>query len=408
MSDDIEARCNKTIESGFVHGVVFCATNAAGDFTYTKALGNRTLLSGEKTAQRTDDILCLAAATGLITTIAALQCVEDGTLSLADDISTLLPELSGKQVITGHTKFVNGQKPIMESLTKSITLESLLTHSSGVVYDILNEDVGRWRRTFAPQDPDTELTVEESYAYPLGFQPGQGWMWGPGIDWVGRLVERRTNQTLGAFVQERIFVPLGITDAEFYPVQRADLQQRQVDRHPEDPEGYGRAALGGKGNKLTKGDFGSQGLFMTALDFVKVLSSLLKNDEKLLKHDTVESMFADHLNNEARTYLGKTLAGPLGGFFSPDPENECKTGHGLGGLVTLEDIEHGYGAGTLSWPGAMPLQWFIDRKNDLCGFGSVQASLAPGGTSKVPWLKIAFRKGVYAEYAAWKEKKSRV
>lgn len=406
MGENLDTRCNKVIQSGFVHGVVFSATNASGDFTYTNAIGNRTLLSGEKTPQRTDDVLCLAVATGLITTIAALQCVEDGLISLVDDVCSLLPELRSKQIITGHTKFADGQKPIVEPLKNPITLDSLLTHSSGVVSDFLNEDVGRWRRTFAPQNPDAQLTVEETYVYPLGFQPGQGWMWGPGIDWVGRAVEKITNRTLGTFVQERIFAPLGITDAGFYPVQRADLQQRQVDRNPEDPEGYGRAALGGQGNKFTKGDFGGQGLFMTALDFTKVLRSLLKSDGKLLKSATVESMFTDHLSDEAKVDLNKTLAGPLGGFFRPDPESESKTGHGLGGLVTLEDIENGYGAGTLSWPAAMPILWFIDRKNDLCGVGSVQATLAPGGTSRVPGLKFAFRAGVYAEYASWKEKQN--
>ncbi|OAA81069.1 Beta-lactamase/transpeptidase-like protein [Akanthomyces lecanii RCEF 1005] len=371
MSQEIDARCNKVIQAGLVHGA-------------------RTLLSGEKVTQRTDDILCLAAATGLVTTIAVLQCVEDGILSLTDDILDLAPELKDKQVITGHSKFADGQKPTMEPLRGPITLQMLLTHSSGVVFDVLNE----------------HIDLEDTYTYPLGFQPGQGWMWGPGMDWAGRIVERLTSQTLGDFVQERIFTPLGITDAEFYPVRRQDLQQRQVDRHPEDPEGYGKAALGGDGNKGTKGDFGSQGLFMTAPDFVKLLLSLLANDGKLLKRATVDDMFRDHLSVESAMELDKTLAGPLGGFFRPDPESESGTGHGLGGLVTLEDVENGYGAGTLTWPGAMPLLWFIDRKNDLCGFGSVQATLGPGGTSKVPGLKIAFRKGVYAEYATWKKEKS--
>lgn len=407
MSQELNARCDKVIQAGLVHGAVFCAANAAGDFTYTSALGERTLLSGEKAPQRTDDVLCLAAATGLVTTIAVLQCVEDGAIGLNDDILDLVPELKGKQVITGHSKFADGQKPIMEPLMGPITLEMLLTHSSGVVFDVLNEHVGRWRRTFAPQDPDAQLTVEETYTYPLGFQPGQSWMWGPGMDWAGRIVERLTSRTLGDFVQERIFKPLGIADAEFYPVRRQDLQQRQVDRHPEDPEGHGKAALGGDGNKGTKGDFGSQGLFMTAPEFVKLLRSLLANDEKLLKRATVDDMFRDHLDVESAMELDRTLAGPLGGFFRPDPESESKTGHGLGGLVTLKDIENGYGAGTLTWPGAMPVLWFIDRKNDLCGFGSVQATLGPGGTSRVPGLKIAFRKGVYAEYAAWKKEKNR-
>ncbi|TQV90081.1 transesterase protein [Cordyceps javanica] len=418
MSQEIDTRCEKAIEGGWVHGAIFCATNAAGDFSYMKALGQRTLISGEKIPQRADDLLCLASATSLITTIAALQCVEDGTLTLAGDISHLAPELAGKQVITGHTRAGSGgdgggssPTPVLEPVQGApMTLEMLLTHSSGVVFDALHDHVGRWRRAFAPQDPNAQLTVEETHVDPLGFHPGQGWMWGHGIDWVGRIVERVTSCTLGNFVQERVFQPLGITDAQFYPVTREELQQRQVDRHPDDPEGYGKAALGGGGlmNKCAKGDFGGQGLFMTAPDFGKVLQSLLANDGKLLKPATVEGMFRDHLGSESSKCLHDTLTGPLGGFFSPDPAAKVATGHGLGGLVTLEDIENGYGAGTLTWPAAMPILWFIDRKNDLCGFGSIQATLAPGGTSRVPGLKIAFRKGIYVEHAAWKKQRSQM
>ncbi|KAJ6782031.1 hypothetical protein PWT90_06094 [Aphanocladium album] len=405
MSQLIETRSNSLIEAGHVNGIVCCATNASGDFSYTTALGSRTLPSGEKTAQRPDDVLSLSFATALITTIAALQCVEDGSLSLTEDICSHAPELESKQVLTGYTKSPEDAQPILEPRKGPITLESLLCHSSGVVSDLMNEDLDRWCATFAPRNPDAQRTVEETYPYPLVFHPGEGWMWGPGIDWIGRIVEKVTGRTLGDFVQERVFAPLGITDAEFYPVQREDLQKRQVDRSPEDPEGYGRAAMGGDGNKANKGDFGGLGLFMAAVDFVKVLQSLLSNDEKLLKKDTVEKMFKDHLKDSGSKDLNEALAGQLGIFFSPDIATEVKTGHGLGGLLTLEDIEDGYGAGTLNWPGTMPLLWFIDRKKDLCGFVSTQAAVG-NVHPRVSGLKHTIRKGIYAEYAEWLEQKS--
>lgn len=71
-----------------------CATDAEGHFVYNKALGQRTLLSGEKRPQQLDDVL--SSATKLVTAITALQCVEDGLLTLTGDLSSVTPELAAK------------------------------------------------------------------------------------------------------------------------------------------------------------------------------------------------------------------------------------------------------------------------------------------------------------------------
>lgn len=76
-------------------------------------------------------------------------------------------------------------------------------------------------------------------------------------------------------------------------------------------------------------------------------------------------MFKDHLGAKAAADLGDALEGPLGGFFSPDHESKSKIGQGLGGLVTLDDTENGYGAGTLTWQDATLVVWFIDGRNDF-------------------------------------------
>jgi CubicO group peptidase (beta-lactamase class C family) len=112
MADDIETSFQAAIDAGKINGVVICATDAEGRFVYEKALGERTLLSGEKRPQRLDDVLYLASATKLIATIAALQCVEDGLLTLTGDLSSVAPELAAKQVLTGFSD--DGETPLLE------------------------------------------------------------------------------------------------------------------------------------------------------------------------------------------------------------------------------------------------------------------------------------------------------
>jgi CubicO group peptidase (beta-lactamase class C family) len=403
---EIETDFQAAIDAGKVNGAIICATDAEGRFIYDKTLGERTLLSGEKRPQQVDDVLFLASATKLLATIAALQCVEDRLLSLTGDLSSIAPELAAKQVITGFSE--DGETPLLEPQARPITLEMLLTHSSGVSYHFLNPLISRWRERFAPQaqgrDENSKMLVEELYSYPLSFQPGAGWMYGPGLDWAGRIVERVTGKTLGERMQERIFGPLGITDAQFYPVTREDLRARLVDLNPNDPEALGRAVVGGNDdmNKITKGDFGGHGLFMTAPDYVKVLRSLLANDGQILKPATVHDMFEHHLSLEATAGHQAALASPMGIFFRVGTAPHSKVGHGLGGLLTLQDVDDWYGERTLTWGGGSTFAWFIDRKNDLCGVGAVQASLPIDGNA-VDTLKQTLRHDIYRKRAEWKK-----
>lgn len=405
---DIETSFQVAIDTGKINGAIICATSADG-FVFNSTLGERTLLSGEKRPHQLDDVLFLASATKLLATVAALQCVEDGLLSLTGDLSSVAPELARKQVIVGFSE--DGETPLLEPQTRHMTLEMLLTHSSGVSYHFANPLVARWREKFAmrSQDPDEDdkLLVEELFNYPLGFQPGTGWMYGPGLDWAGRIVERVTGKTLGQRMHERIFRPLDIADAQFYPVTREDLRQRLVDLNPSDPSALGRAVLGGGGdmNKRTKGDFGGHGLFMTAPDYVKVLRSLLANDGKILKPATVDDMFENHLSAEANVGYEAALASPMGDFFRVGTSPDSRSGHGLGGLLTLQDFDSWYGERTLTWGGGLTFAWFIDRKNDLCGVGAIQAALPVDGGA-VAALKQTFRRDIYRKLATWKKEQA--
>ncbi|RSL70417.1 hypothetical protein CEP53_001893 [Fusarium sp. AF-6] len=405
MSEDIETSFQTAIDSGKINGAVLYATDANGDFVYNNAMGQRTLLSGEKRPQELDDVLFLASATKLIATIAALQCVEDGLLSLKGDLSTIAPELAEKQVLKS---FSEEGVPILEPAAGPITLEMLLTHSAGTAYDFLHPLIGKWREKFSPPEPGRKKTVEELFVYPLAHQPGGGWMYGPGLDWAGRIVERVTKRTLTEHVNERILAPLGLKkDAQFYPVTREDLRDRLVDLNPDDPEGLGRAVLGGGGemNLRGKGDFGGHGMFIPGNYYIKILQSLLANDGNILKPTTVEDMFQHHLSPESTAGHQAALASPAGIFFRCGVGQETKMGHGLGGLLTLEDVDGWYGAHTLTWGGGLTLTWFIDRKNDICGVGAVQAALSGGVDGKlVSDLKQVFRKDIYCKRAAWKEK----
>ncbi|KAL8961481.1 MAG: hypothetical protein Q9183_005304, partial [Haloplaca sp. 2 TL-2023] len=314
MAESIETSFHEAIEAGKINGAVICATDAEGHSICNKAFGARTLLSGEKVPQRLDDVVFLASGTKLITTVAALKCVEQGLLTLNGDLSSIIPELAAKQIITGFSD--DGETPQLEPAKQPITLEMLLTHTSGISYSFTDPLLTKWCEKFDSHN-DSPRPVEEAFPYPLAFQPGTSWMYSVGLEWAGKAIERVTGRTLGENVQQFLCDPLGISDAQFYPVTREDLRSRLVDLNPQDPKASGRAVVGGRSevNESTRGDFGGHGLFMPASSYIKVLHSLLANDGKLLKPTTVNDMFQDHLGQEASAGYRAALASPIGPFF---------------------------------------------------------------------------------------------
>lgn len=89
-----------------------------------------------------DSVFHLASCTKLVTSIAALQCVEKGLLFLDEDISTVLPEWSAREILTGFNKQTG--EPLLLKSDEKLTLKHLLTHSSGMAYDVIVPTLMQW------------------------------------------------------------------------------------------------------------------------------------------------------------------------------------------------------------------------------------------------------------------------
>src|SRR6266550_3507219 len=129
------------IDRGDVPGVVAMAATREGA-VYQGAFGRRALPDGAP--MTADTVFWIASMTKAITSMAAMQLVEQGKLALDDPVAGVLPELSAPQVLTG---FNPSGEPQLRPAKGSITLRHLLTHTSGFVYDIWNAEIGRYMET---------------------------------------------------------------------------------------------------------------------------------------------------------------------------------------------------------------------------------------------------------------------
>ncbi|KAG4439128.1 hypothetical protein IFR05_005415 [Cadophora sp. M221] len=406
-SQSFEQRMQEAVETREIPGAVLVAGDKEGKFRYERAFGYRSLKDpSNPDPMKLDAVMWVASCTKLPTTIAALQCVERGLLKLDEDITGILPEFKGVQILTGFEDDENGNdKPVLVENTQAITLGHLLTHSSGLTCDIFNPVMARYRKW---QNKATELNIKmdlkEAFFYPLLFAPGEAWEYSVGIDWAGWMVERVTNTSLEDYVQRNIWAPLGVKGFTFFPKTRPDLMARMTDMS--DREGdltmFGTAAdpngkmvhHGGQElwNSAVETCSGGAGSYGAPLDYHELLHSILADDGKLLKTGMVDEMFKPQLTDASRAALMETLKEPeinnaLGGV-----PYGTKCDWGIGGMMLLQDLV-GRKKGTILWCGYPNLMWFIDRVGGMAGIYGSQIN--PPGDQKTIELFNEWEKELY-------------
>jgi CubicO group peptidase (beta-lactamase class C family) len=147
-------------------------------------------------AMEKDALFWIASMTKSINGTAVMVLVDEGKLSLDEPASKWLPEL-------GKVKLADGSAP-----EKPITLRMLLSHTAGIAFP---------RR--APSDGAISLKayVASLLKTPLAFQPGSAYEYGFGPTVAGRIIELVSGMKYDAFLQARIFAPLGMKDTMFNP-----------------------------------------------------------------------------------------------------------------------------------------------------------------------------------------------
>lgn len=198
--------------------------------------------------------------------------------------------------------------------------------------------------------------MKQRYGYPLLFEPGTKWVYGPSIDWAGLVVMRLTKQTLEDFFIDNIYKPLGIKDLTFWPKKRPELADRMVKLSFRMEDGtlepYALDINAG-----AEDCFGGQGLYGSMAEYVKILHSILKDDGKLLKPQTRKIMFEPQLDAKREKALKHVMKGPTGAFFVGEYDLSIPMNWGIGGLLFMADDQGRRKAGTLQWSGMPNTFW---------------------------------------------------
>ncbi|KAI1761488.1 beta-lactamase [Hypoxylon sp. FL1150] len=365
----------ESVHKDVIPGAVLYAQNKDGSLEWASAV------SGPGVQYTMDTVMELASVTKLVTTIAALQLTERGDLSLDQNIEEIIPTFSSLDVLDGFN--ANGM-PLLHRRRNSITVEKLLTHTSGAAYPFVDARLTQLS-TEKSSKSEHAGTVDGSFDLPLSFEPGEGWLYGTGVDRLGQVIERVTKMTLEQYFHDQIFKPLGITTGTFWGKPSVPMSIRSGHDGMLTHDWNAPAFVG------SKECHGGQGLVMSIPDFSKILRSLLVDDGILLRPESTASMFLPHLSPGPRAMLLQRVQEADWTLGDVPITNEYSWG--FGGLLVDGDSHRFRRRNTLTWGGAPSLFWFIDRAAGIYGVFGTQ--VMPLCDRKVTPVLKAFEEEVY-------------
>lgn len=237
--EDHRGRVREQLAAGIFPGQAECAL-VEGKLAYLDVAGKADKENG--IPMRPTSLVRCFSMTKSFTAFGVTLLVEEGKLSFDDPVAKYIP--SFKDTVVRRAGVEKGAKILatdakkVEALKKPITMQHLLTHTSGLGYGPdrtarHNRLVARvpahkpYRDLVAAVDrdeiPSLEAFCDALAGIPLQCQPGQEYIYSYGFDVAGRVIEVVSGQSLDCFLRRRLFVPLGMTRTGF-SVARSDAR----------------------------------------------------------------------------------------------------------------------------------------------------------------------------------------
>ena len=297
-----------------------------------------------------DTLFWIASMTKPVTATAVLMLQDDGKLKVSDPVANYIPEFANLKTPSG--------KPA------NLTITQILTHTSGL--GEASGEAARNAKTLADLVPIW-------MAAPMQFEPGAKWSYcQSGINAAGRIVEVVSGMSFDAFLQKRLFDPLGMKDTTFYPT---DAQRKKlVTAYAKKDSGLEVVPPRPEFGPRDRPPQGNGGLYSTASDYAKFCQMLLGGGEFKGKQ---------FLTPAAMNFLSLSQTGDLPtGFFQNAASGSRGKNYGWGlGTCVLKSPHEGVAGvlspGTFGHGGAWGTQAWVDPVKGVAYVMMVQRSNFP-------------------------------
>ncbi len=351
------------IERGDIPGLV-ALVSCHGE-VHVETLG--TMFIGNPAPIKRDTIFRIASITKPITAAAAMILIEECKVRLGDPIETWLPELANRRVLRSIASELDDTVPA----GRAITVRDLLTSTMGFgsvmampgtypIQKLIRElRIGGDGPSLPSQSSSADEWLKRLGSLPWLAQPGERWMYHVSLDVLGMLVARACGQSLGTFMRERIFDPLGMKDTAFF------VPPEKIDRLPgfyfPNPQTRKLEPFDDTNNSAWSSEpafeSGGGGLVSTIDDYFSFSRMLLNKGrhgrEHILSPATVALMTSDQLTPQQRA--GSEF------FFG------THSSWGLGMAVDTGRNEIFHDPGRFGWTGGFGTTAYTDPAQEMIG-----------------------------------------
>ncbi|SBT88277.1 CubicO group peptidase, beta-lactamase class C family [Streptomyces sp. DI166] len=365
----LDAEALRRLDRHFAHHVdegrlpgFLVAVARGGRVAHLTTYGQRDIAAGLPV--EADTLWRIYSMTKPVTSVAALLLMEEGRLDLDDPVGRHLPAFAEPRVYVSGS----GANVRTRPAAGPLLIRHLMTHTAGLTFAFYNchpvDALYRDARLDSAVLPGSDLaeTVDVYASLPLQFDPGTQWNYSVATNVLGRVIEVVSGQPLDTFMAERVFRPLGMTDAGF------EVSGEQSDRLAELYGGTDDGGitpipglpLHGRPRFLS----GSGGMAASAYDIHRFMELLRRRGEldgtRLLAPDTVDLMTSNHLPGgvDLRSFGSR-----------PAHDEACNDGLGFGlGVSVVVDPSRTRApsrTGTYGWSGAATTTFWVDPSRDL-------------------------------------------
>lgn len=397
LEEELEsATSTENDEMPSIHGIIAGVTGADSTI-FLDAKGYKCLSTKEKISK--DNIVSYFSCTKSITAMGLLVLYEQNKVDLDVPAKIYLPRIDSIGLIEkGQVSEIDGSFLSPPRRPKvDITLRHLLCHTAGFAYAFMNTDyylLSKRNPGRSPGNPNLEFYSTESI--PLLHEPGTDWLYGHSFDWIGLIIEAVTSQSLGEFLEENIFKPIGMHSCTFHVKDTSNMLT--LYKRTKDGSLKELAFMKDRVDPLM--DLGGQGCHGSVEDYLKFMRVWLNygyspdSKSRILKEDTVKYAIKNHLPSHIKVSFEGT--NPLGGTV---PDGFTLTGN----AYCMSELATGRPESSIYWAGLANLYYWIDFKNKVAGFWGTQ--VLPTGDMESLVSSMKFEYQVYKHLKATRDNK---
>ncbi|MFI6741645.1 serine hydrolase domain-containing protein [Nonomuraea sp. NPDC050451] len=356
------------VDSGEIPGIV--ALVSRGDETHVETIGTMRRDGGAPMSR--DTIFRMASTSKPVAMAAAMVLLDECRLRLDDPVDPWLPELADRQVLKRIDSPLDDTVPAR----RPITVRDLLTSTFGLGMDMTSLGTPIMGAVFEqgltpnlPEPmPGPDEWMRRLSELPLMYQPGERWQYQISHDVLSVLVARVTGGSFEAFLRERIFEPLGMTDTGFHvPADQIDRLPTLYAPDPQTGEFHvWDEPAGGRWSTPPAFQGGGGGLVSTADDyhayFRMLLNGGMHGSERILSRPAVELMTTNRLTPEQQAARHAMAVDNVHVSFGQGQHG----GWGFGMAVRTHRSDYAP-IGQFGWDGGSGTSTYADPANQLTG-----------------------------------------